>query len=189
MSDFTLLLQRAGDGDAEAGELIAVRLYDELRALARREMAGERRGHTLQPTALVHEAYLRLIGDDRQPFENRAHFFGAAAAAIRRVLVEHARRRGRAKRGGGRQRVELDAELQASPDRDEHLLALDESLRQLAVLDPEQARLVELRFFAGMTLDESARLLGVSQSTVVRHWRQARAWLQAALDDAGRDGS
>ena len=188
MSDFTQLLQRAGAGDAEANERLAVQLYDELRSLARREMAGERPGHTLQPTALVHEAYVRLIGNTDQRFENRAHFHAAAAAAIRRILIEHARRRGRARRGGARQRVELDGELLASPDRDEHLLALDEALRRLAELDPGHARLVELRFFAGMTLDEAAQVLGVSQSTVVRQWRLARAWLQAALDDAAGDG-
>lgn len=189
MSDFTFLLQRAGLGDAEASERVAVRLYDELRELARLEMAGERPGHTLQPTALVHEAYLRLVGPESEPFENRAHFFGAAAAAIRRVLVEHARRRGRDKRGGGRHRVDVEAELLAAPGRDERLLALDECLQELTRLDPDQARLVELRFFAGMTLDEAAQVLGVSPSTVVRQWRTARAWLQGALDDAGSDGS
>lgn len=188
MPDFTSLLDEAGGGDPIAAERLAVMLYAELRELARREMTQERPDHTLQPTALVHEAYLRLLGDDGANFENRAHFFGAAARAIRRVLVDHARSRHREKRGGGRRRVEVedleDAQLVA-PQRDEELLALDEALRHLGELDEQKAKLVEPRFFAGMTLDEAAATLGVSQSTVVRDWRMARAWLQSFLDESG----
>ena len=183
MTDFTQLLQRAGDGDALAEERVAGLLYDELRALARRELVKERVQHTLQPTALVHEAWLRLAGGGQPQFENRAHFWGAAARAIRRVLVEHARRRGRRKRGGALERLELDPELLPAGERDERVLALDDALQRLAELDPGQARLVELRFFAGMTLDEVAQVLGVSPSTVVRDWRLARAWLQDKLED------
>ena len=183
MQDFTLLLSDAERGDPVAAERLAVLLYSELRALARREMAGERADHTLQPTALVHEAYLRLVGDEGASFENRGHFYGAAARAIRRVLVDHARSRARLKRGAGRRRVDLEAVELAAPERDLELLALDEALEGLAELDPGKARLVELRFFAGMTLDEAARTMGVSPSTVVRDWRMARAWLQSALDD------
>jgi RNA polymerase sigma factor (TIGR02999 family) len=184
MTEFTSILQSAGDGDPEAARRLVALLYAELRALARREMAGERPDHTLQPTALVHEAYMRLVGDGDATFENRAHFFGAAARAIRRILVEHARRRGRQKRGGAGQRVTLDEALVVVPERDDRLLALDEALERLAALDPAKARLVELRYFAGATLQESARMLGVSESTVVRDWRTTRAWLHAALADA-----
>jgi RNA polymerase sigma factor (TIGR02999 family) len=155
--------------------------------MARREMAGERADHTLQPTALVHEAYLRLAGGEGLRFENRAHFFGAAATAIRRVLVEHARRRGRAKRGGGMPRVGLEELPDTSGTLpDETLVAVDEVLARLAEFAPELARIVELRFFAGMTIPETARLLGVSETTIQRDWRVARAWLRAELD--GGDG-
>jgi RNA polymerase sigma factor (TIGR02999 family) len=188
MPDLTSLLQAANGGDPFDAERLAVLLYAELREIARREMARERLDHTLQPTALVHEAFLRLVGDEGASFENRAHFFGAAARAIRRVLVDHARSRHREKRGGGRRRVEVD-ELEevelVAPQRDEELLALDEALQRLAELDEQKAKLVELRFFAGMTLDEAAATLGVSQSTVVRDWRMARAWLQSFLDESG----
>jgi RNA polymerase sigma factor (TIGR02999 family) len=188
VNDFTRLLDEAGGGDPAAGERLAERLYAELRRLARREMASERSDHTLQPTALVHEAYLRLMGVGEERFESRAHFYAAAACAIRRVLVDHARARGRLKRGGAQLRVDLEGlELQA-PERDARLLELDAALARLAELDPTKARLVELRFFAGMTLEEAARALGASQSTAAREWRTARAWLQSELDrpDNGR---
>jgi RNA polymerase sigma factor (TIGR02999 family) len=188
--DVTQILARAGEGDPGAAERLAVLLYEELRALARNEMARERPGHTLQPTALVHEAYLRLIGEQGASFENRRHFYGAAARAIRRVLVDHARRRGRQKRGGDVQRTQFDDALAVAPLRDERLIALDEALEGLAAQDPGKARLVELRFFGGFTLDEAARALGVSESKVVRDWRVARAWLQSALDEgAAGDGA
>ena len=157
--------------------------YNELKALARREMSRERVCHTLQPTALVHEAYMRLIGDGVE-FESRGHFFAAAAAAIRRVLVEHARRRSRLKRGGDRDRMELLHDEVAEPLRDSRILALDEALTTLSGFDPEKARLVELRFFAGMSVRDVATTLGVSESTVARDWRLARAWLFDVLGEA-----
>lgn len=181
--------------EAANDERLAEELYAELRELARRELAHERPDHTLQPTALVHEAYLRLSGAEGAKFQNRAHFYGAAAQAIRRVLVDHARARARHKRGGGVPPVRLDDLELVAPQRDEQLLQLDEALDRLARLDPSKARLVELRFFAGMTLDEAATLLGASPSTAARDWRTARAWLQSELDgrrpgasDAERDG-
>lgn len=182
MADLTRILSESRAGRTGAAEELAVLLYDELRALARQELAGERRQHTLQPTALVHEAYLRLVGTDGGgAFENRAHFFGAAASAIRRVLVDHARRRARAKRGGGVVVLSLDALDPAQRIPDPELLGLDEALAQLAQLDPTKARIVELRFFAGLSVEELARALGLSESTVRRHWRMARAWLRGEL--------
>jgi RNA polymerase sigma factor (TIGR02999 family) len=184
MSDFTSLLHAADSGDRDAEERAARMLYDELRAIARREMAGERPDHTLQPTALVHEAYLRLSGERSAPFESRQQFWAAAARSIRQILVEHARARGRLKRGDGAVRVDLDEALWTAEHRDAQVEALDTALSRLARIDPDKAKLVELRFFAGLTLDAAAAALGVSQSTVVREWRTARAWLQAAIDDA-----
>jgi RNA polymerase sigma factor (TIGR02999 family) len=183
MSDVDRLLDEARRGDAEASEQLAVLVYGELREMAQREMAGERPDHTLQPTALVHEAYMRLVSADGTTFENRAHFFGAAATAIRRVLVEHARKRAREKRGGGRARLDLDESILAEPGRDQLLVALDEALVELAEFAPNHARLVDLRFFAGMTLADIATLSQVSVSTVQRDWRIARAWLQGKLEE------
>ena len=160
---------------------LATRLYDELRALARRELAGERIDHTLQPTALAHEAYLRLASDSSE-FENDAHFFGAAARAIRRTLVDHARRRASLRRGGDRRRVDVD-DVAASEDA--RWIALDEALERLAERSPDQARIVELRFFAGMGVEEIARSLATSESSVKRGWRIAKAWLHEELDDRG----
>jgi RNA polymerase sigma factor (TIGR02999 family) len=185
MTELTEVLERAGCGEPESAERLAAMLYEDLRALARREMASERPGHTLQPTALVHEAYLRLMGDAAATFENRGHFYASAARCIRRVLIEHARRRGRLKRGGGGKRHSLEDCVEAgTPERDERLLALDEALERLGALDPDKERLIELRYFGGMTLQETAQALEVSESTVMREWRVARAWLQAALEEA-----
>lgn len=185
MADLTRILSESRAGQTGAAEELVALLYDELRALARQELACERRQHTLQPTALVHEAYLRLVGKDGGTFESRAHFFGAAASAIRRVLVDHARRRARAKRGGGRVQHSLDALEPAQPIPDAELLGLDAALARLALLDPLKARIVELRFFAGMTVDELARALELSEATVRRHWRMARAWLRGELSRGG----
>ncbi len=187
MSELTQILERAGDGDRNANESLARIVYEELREMARREMRVERGNHTLQPTALVHEAYLRLLGGEGATFENRAHFFSAAAAAIRRVLVEHARKRSRQKRGGDLVRVEIDSATAVTPVRDDRLIQLDEALERLAEVDPEKARLVELRFFAGMTVEEVARMRSVSESTIAREWRAARAWLQGQLDEGSSD--
>jgi RNA polymerase sigma factor (TIGR02999 family) len=189
MSDITRLLADARGGDAEALRRVTDRLYVELGQLARREMRGERPDHTLEPTALVHELYLRLLAEDAPTFENRAHFFASAAVAIRRLLIEHARARARHKRGGGRERVTLDglATPAAAAADDEQLLAVHEALERLAQFDPQKARLVELRFFAGCSVEEVAQVLGVSESTVAREWRLARAWLQAQLGELPPD--
>jgi len=182
MADLTRILQEAQDGRSGAAEELASALYDELRALARQELSGERAGHTLQPTALVHEAYLRLVGGQNTSFQSRAHFFAAAATAIRRVLVDHARRRARAKRGGGEAPLSLGDVDPAAPLPPAELLDLDAALAELARFDPFKARIVELRFFAGLSVDEVAKLLGASESSVRRDWRLARAWLRAELD-------
>jgi RNA polymerase sigma factor (TIGR02999 family) len=163
-------------------------VYDELRRLAAQRMARESPGQTLQATALVHEAYLRLVGTDpEKPWDGRGHFFAAAAEAMRRILVEAARRRHRLKRGGRRARVDLDAAQPAAPETDDDLLALDEALEKLAAKDPAKAQLVQLRVFAGLTLAEAAEVLGLSGSTADRYWAYARAWLRVEI--AGRDAT
>jgi RNA polymerase sigma factor (TIGR02999 family) len=189
MSDATQLLAAISGGDARASADLLPIVYDELRRLAREQMAAERAGHTLQATALVHEAYLRLTRGRAGPWDGRGHFFAAAAEAMRRILVEHARRRGTLKCGGGRRRVALDEaadrdELPAieSPcDRVDDLLALDAALDRLAAVDPPKAELVKLLYFAGLGLDDAAAALGVSRSTAHRHWLYARAWLVEAM--------
>ncbi len=182
MADLNRILRSAQDGDPEAARELAAVLYEELHTIARREMAGERADHTLQPTALVNEAYLRLAAEKDASFADRESFFAAAATTIRRVLVDHARRRAREKRGGGHLRVPLDGLDVAEPLADEDLLTLDESLAQLAAIDPTKARIVELRFFAGLSVGELGKALGLSESTVRREWRMARAWLRSRLD-------
>jgi RNA polymerase sigma factor (TIGR02999 family) len=179
MADVTQILSaiEAGDPTAAAGLLPLV--YDELRKLAGARLAYEKPGQTLDATALVHEAYLRLVGDQR--FDGRGHFFAAAAEAIRRILVEQARRRLTVKRGGQVRREDLDADRLAAPAPDEELLALHEALDRLAAAHPEKAELVKLRYFAGLTADQSAAALGVSPSTADRHWTYARAWLRRAM--------
>lgn len=186
MIDLNQMLRSAEAGDAAAAEQLALRLYEELHDLARREMASERAGHTLQPTALVHEAYLRLAGGDGA-FVDRDSFFAAAASAIRRVLIDHARRRSREKRGGDRGRVPIDDLDVAAPLADEDWISVDEALVRLAALDPLKARIVELRFFAGLTVVELAKATGLSESTVGREWRMARAWLRSQLDGTRAD--
>ena len=175
--EVTLLLTRARAGDAQATDKLLPLVYEELRTLAARHLAGERADHTLQPTALVHEAYLRLVGPGDVSWENRAHFFGAAAKAIRRILIDHARAKGRAKRDGGGERVELEGLGVASPVDGIDLEALDEALTKLGTLDPQKVSVVELRFFGGLTGLETAQALGISESTVAREWQFARAWL------------
>jgi RNA polymerase sigma factor (TIGR02999 family) len=179
MTDVTRLLDAAAAGDRQAAADLLPAVYDELRKLAAARLAGERGGHTLQPTALVHEAYLRLVGD--QQFEHRGHFFAAAAEAMRRILVDHARRRKSAKRGGDRERLDLDAIDIAIADWPEDLVALDEALGRLAAVDPKAARLVHLRFFAGLPIPEVAEVLGISPRTADRLWAYARAWLHQAV--------
>jgi RNA polymerase sigma factor (TIGR02999 family) len=179
MSDVTRLLDAASASDRQAAADLLPLVYDELRKLAAARMAAETPGHTLNPTALVHEAYLRLVGD--QQFDGRGHFFAAAAEAMRRILVNHARDRNRLKRGGGRQRVDLDRLTGLAAATDDDLLGLDDALDRLAKDYPAAAELVKLRFFAGMTLREAAEALGVPRRTADRHWSFARAWLADAL--------
>jgi RNA polymerase sigma factor (TIGR02999 family) len=182
MSEVTVLIDRAAAGDRKAAAELLPLVYDELRALAAARMAAEAPGHTLNPTALVHEAYLRLVGPaDDVRWENRGHFFAAAAEAMRRILVEAARRKGRGKHGGGRTRVGLDEAQPAAPDDGDDLVALDAALSRLAAEDPQAARLVELRYFAGLSVPEAAEALGVSPRTADRLWAFARAWLHRDL--------
>lgn len=175
--ELTRLLKAWSEGDPAAGEELLPLVYDELRRQAARHLRRERSDHTLRPTALVHEAYLRLAGQKRAQWESRGQFFAVAAQVMRRVLVDHARERAAAKRLGGRLRVELEEGLAIELPPDADVLAVDEALRELAVLDPRRARLVELRFFGGLTGEETAAALGVSEATVTREWRLARAWL------------
>jgi RNA polymerase sigma factor (TIGR02999 family) len=183
MADVTQLLDAAAAGDRRAAEDLLPLVYDELRRIAAIQLADERPGQTLDATALVHEAYLRLVPDARPlaDFANSRHFFAAAAEAMRRILVETARRKGRAKHGGGRRREypDLDALRAAVPG--EELLALHEALEQFAAHDPAKAKLVELRYFAGLTLEQAADCLDISLSTAARAWRYARAWLFDAM--------
>jgi RNA polymerase sigma factor (TIGR02999 family) len=186
MSEVTRILSAIERGDPHAADQLLPLVYDELRRLAACELARETPGQTLQPTALVHEAYLRLVGEAEGPhWDNRGHFFAAAAQAMRRILVEIARGKQAVKRGGDRARADLDVDQVAIPEVREDLLALDEALDRLAVADPEAARLVQLRYFAGLTLAEAAGVLGVSPRTADRLWAYARAWLLEALGGGG----
>lgn len=182
MGDVTRILEDLGQGNQEASDRLLRAVYDELRRLAAARLARERPGQTLQATALVHEAYLRLVGGDGEArWENRAHFFGAAAEAMRRILVEVARRKGRIKHGGQRQRCELDdadfVEVPVALD----LVALSEALDKLAEEDPKKAELVKLRYFAGLTVEEAGEMLGISRATADRYWAFARAWLYSEI--------
>ena len=182
MSEVTSILSAIEQGDPHAAELLLPLVYDELRKLAAQRLAQEKPGQTLQPTALVHEAYLRLVGSGEEPhWDNRRHFFAAAAEAMRRILVDNARRKQTHKHGGDRQRQDLDAEALAAPEPDVDLLALDAALRRLAEHDPLKARLVELRYFAGLTGDQAAAALGISASSADRLWVYTRAWLRREL--------
>jgi RNA polymerase sigma factor (TIGR02999 family) len=185
MSDVTRLLEAAKAGDRQAAADLLPLVYDELRKLAAVRMASESPGHTLDATALVHEAYLRLVGD--QQFDGRSHFFAAAAESMRRILVDAARRKRTHKHGGQRQRVELP-DLPADPMvADEHLIALDAALTRFAAEDRIAARIVELRHFAGLSIDDAAIALGLSRATAYRHWTYAKAWLRDALSGADSD--
>jgi RNA polymerase sigma factor (TIGR02999 family) len=175
------LLLNWGQGDQGAREALIPLVYDELRRLARRYLRRERPDHTLQSAALVNEAYLRLIRQDQPQWQNRAHFFGVAAQLMRHILVDHARNRAAAKRGAGAPRLTLDPDVALPQARDVDLVALDDALNQLAALDPRQSRLVELRFFGGLSIEETSVVLGVSPATVKREWATARAWLQREM--------
>ena len=178
----TQILQEMQAGDRNAPARLLPLVYDEFRHLARHYLKAERANHTLQPTALVHEAYLKLVDQSRVNWQGRTHFFAVAAQAMRRILVDHARAHLRQKRGGGAHRITLDDAVALSPQREEDVLALDEALEKLAQLDERQAKIVELRFFAGMTVEEVAESLGVSKRTVEADWTMARAWLLRELE-------
>lgn len=182
MADVTQILAAIEAGDPHAAEQLLPLVYDELRRLAAAQMAREKPGQTIQATALVHEAYLRLVGGEpHAPWNSRGHFFAAAAEAMRRILVNRARDKGREKRGGGRQRVDLDQLIVAVQAGDEELVAIDDALQELARRNGPCAELVKLRFFTGLTLDEAALALGISPRTAKRYWAFARAWLFDAL--------
>jgi RNA polymerase sigma factor (TIGR02999 family) len=180
--ELTALLQAWSAGDAAAATRLIPLVYDELRRQAARQLRRERPDHTLRPTALVHEAYVRMVGQEKASWQSRTQFFAVAAQVMRRVLVDHARQHAAAKRAGGWQRVTLaDQRAGATPPAEVDVLALDQALRELAALDPRREKIVELRFFAGLTLEEAAAALGVSEATVTREWRLARAWLHRRL--------
>ena len=178
----TQLLNEWGNGDQAALDRLMPLVYAELRRMARRHMNQQHPGHTLQTTALIHEAYMRLAGDPGKQWENRAHFFGVAAKAMRCVLVDHARSRRSAKRGGAVRPVTLDEGIHTSGDRIAGLIALDDALTDLAKLHPRQCQVIELRFFAGLSVEETAAILKVSPDTVMRDWRAAKAWLERELN-------
>lgn len=179
--DITQALIDLSGGDPEALDRLLPVVYDNLRSLARRELSRERPDHTLNATALVHEAYLRLVQLDRITWEGRAHFFGAAAQAMRRILISYARMRKAEKRGAGAEHVPLDDVVAVARQRPQELLALDEALERLAEIDERRARIVECRYFAGMSIEETAETIGVSPATVKRDWLLARAWLNREL--------
>jgi RNA polymerase sigma factor (TIGR02999 family) len=185
MSDVTRILSAIERGDAKATDELLPLVYEELRVLAAQKLSHEPPGQTLQATALVHEAYLRLVGDEPQSWQNRGHFFAAAAEAMRRILVEKARSRRCAKRGGGIERVDLNDALRAVETSPEGLLALDEALTSLGHEDPEAAELVKLAYFGGLSLEQAAEVLGISGRSVYRHWAFARAWLFKAVSREG----
>ena len=181
-SNITHLLVAWGEGNQDARDQLIGAVYGELRRLAHHHLRRERPGHTLQTTALVHDAYLQLVDQRRVRWQNRAHFFGIAAHLIRRILVEYARRRSARKRGGDAVRVTIDPEMTASQARDLEVVAVDDALNALAAIDPQQSRIVELRFFGGLTVEETADVLGISPRTVKREWRMARAWLEREVE-------
>jgi len=176
-SNVTSLLVQLTDGDRDVLNELLPLVYDELRKLAAKYLRREREGHTLQPTALVHEAYLRLIDQTQVRWQNRAHFFGVAAQMMRRILVDHARTHNAEKRGGEFQLLSLDENIDVSATPAADLVALDDALNRLAAIDEQKSRIVELRFFGGLSVEETAEVLGVSAPTIKRQWRMAKAWL------------
>jgi RNA polymerase sigma factor (TIGR02999 family) len=182
-ADITRLLEAAGEGDPHAAQKLLPQVYEQLRKAAQKQMAGERPEHTLQATALVHEAYIRLVGSHEVAWENRAHFYVAAAEAMRRILIEHARKRGRIKRGGDRDRVPLSAVYLAENAHPEEIISVDSAIRRLEGRDSRMATIVRLRFFAGLSTQEVAVTLGLSDRTVRNDWALARAWLHKELGE------
>ena len=177
LSDVTRILESIQHGDPKAADELLPLVYTELRKLAAYKMAHNASGHTLQPTALVHEVWMRLVGSDKPTFENRAHFFAAAAEAMRHLLIDNARRKLARRHGGGLQRVDFENVDIAAPADEDHLLAVNDALDQLAARNPVQAQVVKLRFFVGMTVEESAEVLGLSERTVKQYWSHAKTWL------------
>jgi RNA polymerase sigma factor (TIGR02999 family) len=185
MTEVTRILSAIDQGDSHAAEQLLPLVYDELRRLAAQKLSNEKPGQTLQATALVHEAYIRLVGTDDQHWDSRGHFFAAAAEAMRRILVENARRKQRIRHGGGRQRIDLDeADLPVESPSDD-IIALDEALTRLAAEDKVKADLVKLRYYAGLTVEEAARILNISRVSAHRYWVFARAWLYEELFSDG----
>lgn len=183
MADVTLILDAIAQGDNQASEELLPLVYSELRNLAAARMLRESAGHTLQPTALVHEAWLRMVGNGGQSWKNRAYFFAAAAEAMRRILIEHARRKARLKHGGGQQRLNIEELDLAEAAPDEKNLLVDEALKELERTQPERARIVILKYFGGMTNKEVAEALGISERSVDRHWVCAKTWLYKKITD------
>jgi RNA polymerase sigma-70 factor, ECF subfamily len=186
-ADVTVLLSELSHGKQEAAEKLVPLVYDELKRLARGYMRRERQGHTLQTTALVHEAYLKLVHQQRVNWQGRSHFFGIAAQLMRRILIDHARSHLRAKRGGAKVVLPLSEALVFSPEHSENLLRLDEALERLSRLDARQSRIVELRFFGGLSVEQTATFLDISPKTVKRDWAVAKAWLQGELKRSDGD--
>ena len=180
-SRVTQLLEKFEPGDRPAGKQLFAEVYAELRTLAARYLRRERKSHTLQPTALVHEAYLKLVGHTRVDWHGQGHFLGIAAQAMREILVDHARRHRAAKRGGNRHRIALDDNAVTESSREVDLLALEAALTKLAKLDPRQAKMIELRFFGGLAIAEVAKVMGMSKRSVEREWTMVRAWLRREL--------
>lgn len=185
MSDVTRILRSIESGDPKAAEELLPLVYEELRKLAAARMANESPNQTLQPTALVHEAWLRLTGNKNVKWDGRAHFFGAAAEAMRRILIDKARRKQAQRHGGGQQRLDVDEIEIAAPAKEQELLAMDEALEKFAALDKQKAELVKLRYFVGLTLEESAQILGISTPTAKRWWAYSRAWLYQHIQGDG----
>ena len=185
-SDVTRILEAVEQGDARAAEELLPLVYEELRRLATQKMALEAPGHTLQPTALVHEAWMRLVGNEHPKFAGRAHFFAAAAEAMRRILIDRARRKRAQRHGGGKIKADIQEIDLASPEADEQLLAVNEALDKLATQDPVEAELVKLRYFVGLTVEEVAKLLDISPRTARNYWAHARTWLYHEITSGNR---
>jgi len=182
VSDVTRILEAAQNGDPTAAEQLLPLVYEELRRLAAHKMANEAAGQTLQPTALVHEAWLRLVGNQEQQWNGRAHFFGAAAEAMRRILIENARRKGAQRHGGGQVKLDIQEIEIATAPKDDELLAVSDALEKFAVRDKQKAELVKLRYFVGLTTEEAAQVLGISVPTADRWWNFSRAWLYEEIE-------
>ncbi|MBN2164595.1 MAG: sigma-70 family RNA polymerase sigma factor [Pontiellaceae bacterium] len=183
MNDFNQILHSAARGDESSADALLPLVYDELRKLAYARMANQSSDHTLQPTALVHEAWLRMVDDNDRTWQNRSYFFASAATAMRNVLIDHARKKGRKKRGGNRERIDLDQLEISSPEPDDLILAVDDALKQLERVNPKLAKIVVMKYFGGMTNLEVAEAMGIAQSSVGRYWAGARAWLYKQLNE------